>query len=354
MKYKVQKEIRINSRRERQRLNELIEERMNKINSMHESGLDKINIEFHVDKVDGDFRLTAIIKTGKDVLVLQEKNNRPAEGILPLLDKIEIHLNKTIHAEHRDKQQAGQRRQSRVFSENIPQLKKLKNEGSKEIFNSLLKILLTQMPRYIRRRLKAAHAANFIRTNEIRLQELIDELYLLIYDHAEEIPTNEKESRVWLYRKADEFLDLKLKEAEKEKESMSRLDNFVEKELEEMDESFSIDAEYEIIPAEELDEPAGHEPTYWANDILIADDEESILSDIMLSFNRDQINAVIESEIHNLPVLKRTVMDLYLIEQLSVEDIAAVKKLTKTEVEGIIREVTLSLKKKLIAMLERI
>jgi len=77
-------------------------------------------------------------------------------------------------------------------------------------------------------------------------------------------------------------------------------------------------------------------------------------SDIMLTLNRDEINAIIQKELLYLPVIKRTILDLYLIEQFSVGEIASIKKLSEIEVEAIIREVTLSLKKKLVKTLEEL
>jgi DNA-directed RNA polymerase specialized sigma24 family protein len=230
----------------------------------------------------------------------------------------------------------------------------LKTEGSEELFNRLLRILLTQLPNYIRRRLKAAQAAHYIKKGRFNLQELIDELYLVIYDNIEDVPSGAKESRIWLYRKADEFLNKKLKETEFEKKNMERLEKLVEIEYKDMEETFSIDAEYEIVPTEELDDYTQLAEKYSANDLFISEDEGSILSDIMLSFNRDQIDTIIQKELFSLPVMKRTIMDLYLIDQMSVEEIASIKGLSKIEVEAVIREVTLSLKKSLIHILEKL
>ena len=279
----------------------------------------------------------------------------PADCVSLLFNEIELKLQKKIHWENKNKLKKRQAVHHKNFSENISHLKRLKNEGSKELFDSLLKILLRQIPNYLKRRLQAAQTARYIKKGKFELRELIDELYLIIYDSIEKVPSAPNESRVWLYHKADELLDKKLKEVEYERKNMEHLENLVDTKFNDMEETFSVDAEYEIIPVEDLDDyqKLSLEKSS-ANDLFVSEDEESILGDIMLTFNRDEINAIIQNELLYLPVMKRTILDLYLLEQLSVEEIASVKKLSKIEVEAIIREVTLSLKKKLIKILENL
>lgn len=355
MNYKIRNEQIIKNKRERTRLKELIDDKIEKISSLNNNELKNINVEFYIDRIKNrNYQLSAIIKTRNDVFLLQEERMNPTDYILPLYNKIEVKLNKKIHKDKKFKLKCQQTRQSQVLSKNIPHLKRLKIEGSKELFDRLLKILLTQLPDYIRRRLKSAQAVNYIKKDKYSLQELIDELFLIIYDNIDEIPSEADKSRIWLYRKTDEFLNEKLKEADFEKEHKEYLGKLMESEYENMEETFSIDAEYEIIPTEELDDYKWLTEKYSAIDLLVSEDEESILSDIMLNFNRDQINSIIQKELLGLPVMKRTIMDLHLIDQMSVEEIASIKNLSKIEVEAVIREVTLTLKKKLINNLEQL
>ena len=355
MNYKIINEQIIKNKRERNRLKELIGDRIGKISSLNNSNFEGIIFEFYIDRTKSrNYQVSAIVKTRNDIFLLQGKNMEAADCILPLFNKIEIKLSKEIHEEKKYELKGRQTRQSQIFSKNIPHLKRLKIEGSKELFDRLLRILLTQLPNYIRRRLKLAHAAHYIKKGRFTLQELIDELYLIIYDNIEKIPDGENESRIWLYGKAEEFLDKELKEADFEKKHKEYLEKLMEPEYEAMEETFSIDAEYEIIPTGELYDYKWLTEKYSANDLLDSEDEESILSDIMLRFNCDQINSIILKELLGLPIMKRTIMDLYLIDQMSVEEIASIKNLSKIEVEAIIREVTLTLKKRFIRNLEQL
>jgi len=355
MNFKIINEHLVKNKKEINRLKNLINNRITEIKHLDSKELQNVTAELYFENTkNGGYQLSAIIKAKNDVFFLQEKHLDPADCVSLLFNEIELKLQKKFYRENKSKLKKREAAHHKNFSENISHLKRLKNEGSKELFESLLKILLRQMPNYIKRRLQSAQAARYVKKGRFELQELIDELYLIIYDNIEEIPSEPNESRIWLYQKTDELLNEKLKEAEFEKNNMEQLENLEEIQFEDMEETFSVDAEYEIVPAEDLDDYKLSYEKYTANDLFVSEDEESILSDIMLTFNRDEIHAIIQKELLYLPVMKRTILDLYLLEQLSVEEIASIKKLSELEVEAIIREVTLSLKKKLVKTLEEL
>jgi DNA-directed RNA polymerase specialized sigma24 family protein len=356
MNFKIINEHLIENRKETDRLKELIKNRIAEIKNLDSNELQNVTAEIYFEKTKKEgYQLFAIVKAENIVFFLQEKHLNPADCISLLFDEIELKLQKKIHQENKNKLQKRQAVYHKNFSENIFHLKRLKDEGSKNLFDSLLKILLSQMPNYLKRRLQTAQSVGYIKKEKFELRELIDELYLVIYDNIEKIPSAPNDGRIWLYQKADELLDEKLKEAEFERKNREQLENITEARPGDMEETFSVDAEYEIIPIEDLDDYQKlSDEKYSANDLFVSEDEESILNDIMLTLNRDEINAIIQKELLYLPVMKRTILDLYLLEQLSIEEIASVKKLSEIEVEAIIREVTLSLKKKLIKILENL
>jgi DNA-directed RNA polymerase specialized sigma24 family protein len=336
-------------------LKKLINNRITEIKHLDNEELKNVTAEFYFEnRKNGDYQLSAIVKAKNEIFFFQKKHLNPEVCVSLLFNEMELKLQKKFYQENKSKLKKQQAAHHKNFSQHIFHLKRLKNEGSKELFDSLLKILLRQIPNYIKRRLQSAQAAHYVKKGRFELRELIDELYLIIYDNVEKIPFTLKESKIWLYQKADELLNEKLKEAEFEKNNMEQLENLQQIELENMEETFSVDAEYEIVPTEDLDDYKLSDEKYTANDLFVSEDEESILSDIMLTFNKDEIHAIIQKELLHLPVMKRTILDLYLLEQLSVEEIASIKKLSEREVEAIIHEVTFSLKKKLIEILKNL
>ncbi|MFW5752343.1 MAG: hypothetical protein ACOCW8_03290 [bacterium] len=266
--------------------------------------------------------------------------------IYALFDRLKLALTKKLHKYRKEHIRQKRKINYRSFSDNLPELIGLKDDGSEALLKDLLKVLLNDLARYIRRRLKTAELTSAISTGKFKLQELLDEIYLIIHNRLHEIPQDEIESTVWLYRVTDEFLADKFQEIEFEKKHFDRIENIVENEYKSLEEEFTIDAEFEIIPVEELDEYIDN-VAYTANHLYYNEEETSLLDDLILKLKDENIHEIIEKELAKLPVLKRTVMDLFLIGQMNVQEIAKIKGISETEVEAIIREVNNHLKRKL-------
>jgi RNA polymerase sigma factor (sigma-70 family) len=99
---------------------------------------------------------------------------------------------------------------------------------------------------------------------------------------------------------------------------------------------------------EELDEFEA--PLYSVSQLEFGVDEDYLLDDLILNINYKELHAMIEKELMKLPVLKRTIMDLYLLEQMTAKEIASIKGISLSEVETIINEVISQLKKTLSSM----
>ena len=90
---------------------------------------------------------------------------------------------------------------------------------------------------------------------------------------------------------------------------------------------------------------------YMANDLFLGDSESSILDEITLKLNQQQINDIIKKEINKLPLHKRTIIDLFLIDQMYIDEISSIKKVLNSEVEAVINEVSKDLERKLLSQL---
>jgi DNA-directed RNA polymerase specialized sigma24 family protein len=135
---------------------------------------------------------------------------------------------------------------------------------------------------------------------------------------------------------ADQVLEEQLRELDFEKKYFEELESFIEQ---------------EDIPVEEVEDFSSMADWYSARSLFQADNEDSILDELTLKLNQDEIHRAIEYELAKLPFFKRTIMDLYLINQMAVEEIAELKGITVTEAEAVIREVSGTLVRKLSSML---
>jgi len=102
---------------------------------------------------------------------------------------------------------------------------------------------------------------------------------------------------------------------------------------------------------EEMDDYQSGSERYAADDLIFGENEDSLLDEITLQLNQKEIHLLIEKELAKLPVFKRTIMDLYLISQMSAEEIAALKGISPREAWDIIRAVNKDLVKKLAVLI---
>jgi DNA-directed RNA polymerase specialized sigma24 family protein len=211
----------------------------------------------------------------------------------------------------------------------------------------LLKDLAKELPKYIKRRIKAAEMTSAVKKGKFKIQELLDELYLMVYDRLESLPESTTAMNNWLYQLADELLEKLFRELEFEKNHFQDLERIVETEYQSQKEEYTEDGEEDIIPVEEWDEYQKMPDWYAADDLIFGEDENSLLDDITLKLNQKEIHELIEKELAKYPAFKRTIMDLYLLGQFSVEEIAETKWISVSEVEEIIHEVNQDMKKKL-------
>jgi len=129
------------------------------------------------------------------------------------------------------------------------------------------------------------------------------------------------------------------------------LRNLVETDYNSNQDRYTINTDKKIIPLEDTDVYEELSQVYMANDLFLGDTENSILDEITLMLNQQQINDFIKKEIDKLPLNKRTIIDLFLIDQMDIDEISSIKKILNSEVEAVINEVSKDLEKKLLSHL---
>ncbi|HER08782.1 MAG TPA: hypothetical protein ENO20_07705 [Bacteroides sp.] len=294
-----------------------------------------------------NYIVSAVVNLKGEMVYIKEKGPNVESLLHALFDRMRLTVSKKIHKERKAFLYKRKNQQYESFMDHLAELQELRREEDKTIFNQLLKIILDDVSGYMRRRIKSAEMTTAIRRGKFKIQELLDELYVRIYDKFDQIPAGEQQIRTWLYYLADEILEEKFRELEFEETHFEQLDKLVDAEYRSLEESFTVDAENEIIPLEEIDGYEEMTDMYSAEDLIYGEDENSFLDEITLRINQEEIHALIEKELAKLPVFKRTIMDLYLVNQMTVQEIAGIKQISDTEVEAVIREVNTGLKRKL-------
>lgn len=310
-----------------------------------------LNIYFNKsDRVN--YVVSCTIKMKEGMVYVKEKGDNIESILHVVFDKLKVVLNKKINKERKEYLRKYKSKQHLIFNEYLPELQELKKTDTRDTFNQLLKILLSDVAKYVRRRIKSAEMTTAINKGRFKRQEILDDIYLQVYDQLDEIPGDQGNTRIWLYRIADHIMEDHFKEIDFERKNIERLTEIVSSEYARMEEEYTVDAEEEIIPLEELDEYESQSDLSMAT-MLYDEDENSILDELTLKINKRDIQILIEKELAKLPVFERTVMDFYLTNQMSVEEIAEIKNIPVWDIENVTSRICQDLKQKLAIMLEQ-
>lgn len=347
MHYKIHNEKSIESKEARRRVRKIIDRQFPRIERLAGNYPKTLLVNIYINKRDRvSYDVSSIIKMREGIVFVKEKGDN-IESILHILfDKLRIALNRKINKERKEYLRKKKAQDQLIFDEHLEELRELKETETRETFNQLLKILSSDVARYIRRRIKSAEMTTAIKKGKFKLQEILDEIYLLVYERLEEIGHNKQDTNIWLYKLADEILERQFREIEFERDNLERLTEIVEAEYAGGEEEYTIDAEEEIIPLEELDEYDRQSDLNMATG-LYAEDEDSLLDELTLKINRQEINRILEKELAKLPVFERSIMDFFLINQMSAYEIAEIKKIPEPEIEELTGRLSRDLKEKL-------
>ncbi len=317
-----------------------------------------LHLDVHVSKVGRNSWRVAYslnMKNGQ-ILYASEK----ADDVLAAAEKLEdkfVRLVRKHRAEERH--EALRRRWQRKLESLIaatPYLDTYKEEGEREAFVQLLSRFLPEVTAYVRRRLRMAEAAGLVPKGMFRAEGLADEVWIRAWDRYGEEPLTEQNFKVWIYRLAEEVLDETLEEAKKEKELHTvSIEEWTAREMKEMEEHFSADADGDLVLIEELDDISYHLDEYDTDDFELVDaEEEELIKKIEEEAAEDNIpidrkvRRRIKMALARLPMRDRSIFDLHVLQGLTVEEIAQVKRLEVAEVENIIASVRQRVKQALL------
>ncbi len=310
-----------------------------------------VDIYFHREE-GSQYQVSAVANVNGEMIYLKKSGKQMEPLLKALFDSMKLVFQRKSRVERRNEIQNRRVAKEKAFRDQISNLQDLKKAEKVSVFRTILHILSSDVATYIRRRLKSAELTTAVNRGKFKVQELLNELYISVYERLEEVPDEESSIVTWVYCLADELLEKKFREVEFEREYLSELDHLVEAEYGSLEESFTVDGDLEIVPLEELNDFP--EPTDWyaADDLIYEEDEDSLLNKLTLQLHQRDIHRVMEKELAKLPLKERTIMDLYLIDQMSPQEIAEIKGIPRDEVEQVVRNVNIRLKKSLSILME--
>jgi RNA polymerase sigma factor (sigma-70 family) len=212
-----------------------------------------------------------------------------------------------------------------------------KNNGHIAAFNKLLLKLMTEVEKYVRRRLKRATSGRQISGGSYVAQDFIDELFVEAYDNFDEVG-NAKELYPWLFKKVDELFEDAIEEEEFDMLTFENIDDYSQQEWDAMEEKYSVDGDGDLVMLEELDDPRLNKNDYSLNQVFIEDTEQELAVKLDRSLDRERIQNHIDMVLRSMPSLTYTVFDLFNQRRFEMDEIAKIKNITIAEVEHLLAE----------------
>lgn len=211
------------------------------------------------------------------------------------------------------------------------ELVRYKAEGRRKAFNETLLRLLPEVKRYITRGLRLALAKGVISHNKYKPDDFFDQLFLDVYDRLGEVPGKDA-FRAWLFARAESLL-----EAMEVKEIFDAflfedLDQYSRAERSEMDESFSTDADGDLVMLDELDDISYKDRQTLLRNIFLDDGHEDLMALTEAGAGNKRAESQLDNVLFELPANLRSFFELAYEQGFSPEDIARIKNMDPAQV----------------------
>ncbi len=231
--------------------------------------------------------------------------------------------------------------------ENAIKLKNHKERGEKEEFLKLINDFVPHFRKVIHHKLRQMELNGDVPVNMYSAQEIVDEIYLKIFDEYKTEYQDENRLKVVMYTIARDILN-SLKE--KHKGAGLSVEKMAETELDELEENFTADADGEIVMLDDLDDISYHQKEYSDNNTILLIDGEQV-NEIAETYNLNNGKLTGEQTkrlgkaYSGLPELSRSVFDHYVFAKLSFEQIAQIHRISVKTVTQMLDKIEKRLEK---------
>lgn len=235
-------------------------------------------------------------------------------------------------------------REFHVFVANsFSDLLRLKKEGDLKAFNELLLKAMPEVRRYVQKNLNRAVVKGKIDRNRYKADDIIDQLFIEVYDHLDEI-NNKNELHPWMFKKVDELLETIFVDEAYDALFLENIDTYSKPEWESMQEKFTTDGDGDLIMNEELDDISYAKDDYVLNHIFVGDDDQKVILQLDKELGAENIKKHSAMVLYHMPGQMRRVFELFTEHQFDIAEIAKIHNSTIQEIESLLKAARKSLR----------
>ncbi|MFA9370535.1 MAG: hypothetical protein ACERIH_02400 [Labilibaculum antarcticum] len=208
----------------------------------------KLNI-YLKKEAEGLFQIKTTIRLLDKDLVANTQSENPVAAVNNLMDNLAFKIQKELPKIRKEPLFKRKRHVNRI-GDLLAKAEANKVESVK-IFNETIVGLIPTLKYYILNYL-VEHGLN--KKSELSVLELIDEIYLMLYNNITERPTDDTRFLGWIFSKSKKWLDNYLVQSSNTILSQIDIQSLAMQELSSLEENFTMDADGELVMFEDLDD----------------------------------------------------------------------------------------------------
>ncbi|WP_103071408.1 hypothetical protein [Aquimarina sediminis] len=220
-------------------------------------------------------------------------------------------------------------------------------DDQREFSKKLLSIVPHLHP-YVKHRLYIAESVGILPQNMYCSNGLIDDAIVKLYQDGLDIEIDTLSLELTLFKIADELIDeLYIREGWHQKNISTNY--FLKKELEKLEENYTVEADNELVMNEELDDICYHQNSEDKQSFIYNDRDSDMLKVIDSEPSSEYRKQKLLGKFYSwLPMETSKIIDLFVFGKLNFKEIATIKEISAQEVKEIIINVRKSFRRNLI------
>ena len=228
------------------------------------------------------------------------------------------------------------------------ELQKYKRANDKRGFSKKLLSIIPHLHPYVKHRIYIAESVGILPQNMYCSNGIIDDAIIKLHQDYLDIEMNTLSLELKLFRIADELID-ELYQREGWHQKNISTSYFLKKELENLEEDYTVEGNNDFIMKDGLDDICYHQNREGKQNFMYDDEDSAILrvidSEPSSAYRKQKLLGKFYSW---LPMETSKIIDLFVFGKLNFEEIATIKDITAKEVKEIIIDVRKSFRKNLI------
>lgn len=271
-------------------------------------------LNIYLKKVAGDlFQIKTTLWLADKELIASTQSDNPVAAVNNLMDNLALQIQKElprIRKEHLFKR----KRQVNRIGELLAKMEESKTE-SIETFNKTIVSFIPTLKSYI---LNYLIEQGLNKKSELTIPELINEIYLMLYNNITERPTDDTRFLGWVFSETKKWLDNYLVQSANTNRKQIDIHSLAMQELSSLEQKFTMDADGELVMFEDLDDIS------YFNEQMTQHYENGEYDNLLLTEeNISGLNDTVQKVLKSIDPKAKLIYEMYWFNDMTEHEIAA-------------------------------